>query len=49
MSSLVPLSAGCTTAGRDWTVAVRLPSTLRNFRLVANVGDVDHLLDRIRQ
>jgi len=35
--------------GRDWTVAVYLPSTLRNIRLVANVRDVDHLLDCIRQ
>ena len=32
MSSLAVLSAGCTTAGWDWTVAVRLPSTLRNIR-----------------
>ena len=35
--------------GWDWTVAVRLPSTLRNIRLVANVGDIDYLLDCIRQ
>jgi hypothetical protein len=34
--------------GRDWTVAVRLSSTLRNIRLIANVGDVDHLFDCIR-
>jgi hypothetical protein len=35
--------------GRDRTVAVRLASTLRNIRLIANIGDVDHLFDCIRQ
>lgn len=35
--------------GRDRTVAVRFPSTLRNIRLVADVGDINYLLDCIRQ